>query len=128
MLEWTESCHKLVTAHEVDSLLFFTQISKVSSAYWCLKHALEFGISCTSNVHIQALHQDKHLLVYCQAFQLMMLIPFIVSPILLTPAAQPCLPRIFFSERIVAEMLYVSFMLFVTLLYYIGDEGLFLSF
>lgn len=60
MLEWSKSCCKLVDAHEVDNLLSSTQISTVSSASWCLKHALEVGISCTSDVHIQALHQDRN--------------------------------------------------------------------
>ena len=60
VLEWTKSCCKLVDVHAVDNLLSSTQISKVSSAYWCLKHALEFGISCTSNVRVWALHQDRN--------------------------------------------------------------------
>lgn len=59
MLEQTKSSCKLADVHEVDNLLSSTQISKASSAYWCLKHALEFGISSTSNVHVQALHRDR---------------------------------------------------------------------
>lgn len=61
MPEWSKPCCKLVDAH--DNLLSSSQISKASSAYWgwCLKLIIKFGVSYTSNVHVQALHHNRNL-------------------------------------------------------------------